>query len=91
MMDSTLCFKHSSLDGGEKSLAQKPLAALHISLHFPSYFQIEDFSLVAHCPLWGWLLHKVYVSSFHPISCNTFSSMFSSFKSPKAGEKYLTP
>lgn len=46
MMDSTLCFKHSSFDGGEKSLAQKPLAALHISLHFSSYFQIEDFSLV---------------------------------------------
>jgi hypothetical protein len=25
------------------------------------------------------------------ISCNTFSSMFSSFKSPKAVENYLTP
>lgn len=92
-MDSTLCFKHSSLDGGEKSLAQKPLAALHISLHFSSYFQIEDFSLVTKpIALSGAGFFTKFMSlPFILISCNTFSSMFSSFKSPKAGENYFTP
>ncbi len=77
---------------GVRNHLNKPLGALHISLHFSSYFQIEDFSLVTRpIALSGAGFFTKFMSPPFILSCNTFSSMFSSFKSPKAGENYLTP